>query len=391
MDETVANISTVKHVLKKKEKPIKKKIPVRMFSGDTSIPDQIVIFYNKKIDFDRIDKIIKHKYAVLKELIPEKEKEIQIRKKGIKKELECSKIKNHEHMISVLENEINDYKKDISCNEYILSTREILDKLTNGHGNDEEMIEKYFTICRKHIRIDFIRDSQEAGNCRNCGEKIDESVQPDAIQPCLNCDCLNAVMRPTKYVRDIEYGNTVYDEDIINFIKVLDKFEGKNTAHINEGLYDELDEYMENINMKKGEYYRGLPPMEDGEKEGTSKKILWQALESLGYNQYYDEASYLCHVYWGWTLPDLSTYRDRMIEIYQSTQAVWHRIKKDFDRSASLGTQYRLYVQLCSLDYPYCKKENFRIQEMVDSLRLHNRAWTRMCKETGVKCCLISS
>lgn len=391
MNKTVTSSATLKHVLKKKEKKKKKKIPIKMFSGDTSVPDQIVIFYNKKIDFDRIDKVIQHKYNVLKELIPEKEKEIESRNRDIKKQTECSKIKNHEKEIKNLKKEIEDYRNDVSLNEYISSTRKILEDLLGDYGSDEELIEKYFSICRKYIQIDFIRDSQEAGKCKNCGEKIEESIQPDDIQPCPYCDCLNSVMRPTKYVRDIEYGNTVYDEDIINFIKVLDKFEGKNTTQIHSKLYEELDEYMENINMKKGEYYRGLPLTKDGEKEGTSKKILWQALESLGYNQYYEEASYLCHVYWGWSLPDLSSYRDKMIEIYQSTQTVWHRIKKDFDRSASLGTQYRLYVQLCALDYPYCKKENFRIQEMVDSLRLHNRAWTRMCQETGVKCCLISS
>ena len=378
MNETITISATLRHVLKKKEKKKKKKIPIRMFSGDTSIPEKIVIFYNKKIDFDKIDKVIQHKYNVLKELIPEKEKEIMKMKRDLKKQNECSKIKNINQKITDLKNGIKDYEKDISLNKYMVSTRDILVNLNEGHGIFEELVEEYFIICRKYIQIDFIRDSLDARKCKNCGEKIEDPSQPDAIQPCPNCDCLNAVMRPTKYVRDIEYGNAVYDEDIINFIKVLDKFEGKNTTQIHEGLYKELDDYMENINMKSGDYYRCLPLTENGEKDETSKKILWQALENLGYNQYYEEASYLCHVYWGWELPDLTTYRDKMIEIYQSTQGVWHRIKKDFDRSASLGTQYRLFVQLCALDYPHCKKENFRIQEMVDSLRLHNRAWTRM-------------
>ena len=391
MDEQLTSSATIKHVLKKKKVKKKKKIPVKMFSGDESIPDQIVIYYKKKIDFSRIDETIQHKYHILKSTIPKLEREIEERKREIKTHQDQSKINHHEQEIKRIRNEINDYENDISLNDYISSTRDILGDLLGEYSNDEEKMDQYFTLCRKHIQIDLIRDSKEANFCRGCGQRIEETVQLDTIQACPHCDCLNSVMRPTKYIRDIEYGNSVYDEDIINFIKVLDKFEGKNTTNIHESLYDELDEYMENVNMKHGEYYRALPLTKDGEKKGTSKKILWQALESLGYNQYYEEASYLCHVYWGWALPDLSAYRDKLIEDYQSTQAVWLRIKKDFDRSASLGTQYRLYVQLCALDYPYCKKENFRIQEMVDSLRLHNRAWARMCKETGVKCCLISS
>ena len=362
-----------------------------MFTGDNSIPDKIVIYYKKKIDFDRIHKAIVYKYEVLKKTIPDMERKRKELLDSNSKTSDMSKILFNKKQIKKIETEIEDYKNDKSLNEYISSTEEILSELKGERGNDEDLIETYFSICRKYINIDFIRSSDEAGKCRGCGEKIEENIQSDDLQVCPHCDCLNTVMRPSKYTRDIEFGNTFYDEDIINFIKVMDKFEGKNTTPIHDGLYDELDLYMENINMKKGEYYRSLPLKEDGEKEGTSKAILWQALESLGHNQYYDVAPYICHVYWGWKLPDLTLYRDKLIEDYQSTQAVWVRIKKDYKRSASLGTQYRLYVQLLAVGYPYCKKENFRIQEMVESLRMHNHAWKRMCEEAGVDYHPISS
>ena len=73
---------------------------------------------------------------------------------------------------------------------------------------------------------------------------------------------------------------------------------------------------------------------------------------------------------------------------YQLTQKVWNNIKQEYKRSASLGTQYRLYVHLASLDFP-CKREDFKIQDMPDSLRLHNSAWERMCKECNIKCVTI--
>ena len=146
-----------------------------------------------------------------------------------------------------------------------------------------------------------------------------------------------------------------------------------------------LDEYFLEKEMKIGHYYKMKPLNSEGKKDGTSKKILWNALEYLGFNQYYDEINYISHVYWGWKLPDLKLYRDQIIKDYQLTQQVWQKIKKDYKRSASLGTQYRLYVQLKAVGYPNCKREDFKIQEMVESLRLHNSAWERMCKECNIK------
>ena len=137
--------------------------------------------------------------------------------------------------------------------------------------------------------------------------------------------------------------------------------------------------------METGEYYRNQPFTENGKKAGTSRKKLWMALEKLNYNQFYDETSYIAHIYWGWAIPDLSLYRDQIIKDYQNTQTVWNRIKHDYKRSASLGTQYRLYVHLLAVNYPYCEREDFKIQDMVESLRLHNHAWQRMCQEANVK------
>ena len=54
---------------------------------------------------------------------------------------------------------------------------------------------------------------------------------------------------------------------------------------------------------------------------------------------------YIAHIYWGWKIPDLTLYRDQIIKDYQITQQIWNDIKKDYNRSASLGTQYRI---ICS-------------------------------------------
>lgn len=390
MSETIKLDNTSRSVLKKKKEQKKKKIPFKIFSGNVDIPDRIVIYYYNKIDFNTIDFTIKHKYKTLEKYLPDMKKKL-INKLEIlnsSDSLEFSAQLQLQEDCKTIEADIDDLTHEKSLKKYIQDSDKILKELKTNPK--PKLVEKYFTICREHIKIDFIQNIEEEIKCIGCGEKLEEVNQVDTLQVCSVCDTINPCMKPSKYNRDIEFGNTVYDEDIINFIKVLDKFEGKNTCPIHQSLYDELDEYMENINMRKGEYYRKQPLNEKGKKDGTSKRLLWQALESLGYNQYYEEASRICHCYWGWKLPDLSFYRDRLIEDYQSTQAVWNRIKGEFKRSASLGTQFRLYVQLMAVGYE-CDREDFRIQEMVDSLRLHIKAWSRMCKESGVPFHQISS
>ena len=141
--------------------------------------------------------------------------------------------------------------------------------------------------------------------------------------------------------------------------------------------------------MKTGEYYRNLELNSKGKKEGTSKKKLWNALENTGNNKYYDESNFIAHKYWGWELPDITLHRERLISDYQRTQQVWNNIKIRYNRSASLGTQFRLYVHLKAIDYE-CDRDDFKIQDMVDSLRIHNDAWRKMCEETNLKYIFVS-
>ncbi len=357
-----------------------------MFAGCDSIPDRIIIYFDKKIEYDKIDKTIKFKFQKLKETIPHLRGKRKRYEKELEGERDVSRVIYLKKEIEKISNTIKDYQYDISIGKYIELTQSILEQIELSPDSvSQSLMDIYFSIAKKYINIDIIREVTEENRCVNCREHIDDDTNVDNVVICPHCDAINTIMRLTKFTRDVEYGNTVYDEDITNFIKVLEKFEGKNSTPIHESLYDELDEYMKSIDIKPGNFYRDLPLNAEGKKEGTSKRLLWQALERLKYNQYYDEVNRIAHVYWGYALPDLSHYRDQLIEDYQNTQTVWKKIKKDYDRSASLGTQYRLYKHLLAVGYPNCRREDFRIQEMIDSLRLHDHAWKRMCEETGVK------
>ena len=328
-------------ILKKTKHVVKKTIPTKILGENSDqIPDMIMVIYDQKINVDQIDEVIKFK----------------LKKKNMIKDL-----KKYEEFST---EKINKYK----CNK------------------NKESLEDYLDLCSSYIKVERIKTVKNNFKCAACGRDLEDLKEDsDGIVTCPVCNCINSYMKPAVYQRDFEKFNYYFDEDINNFVKILDKFEGKTNLILDKDFLQLLDNYFVNIGMKKGEEIRKLHCSLDGKKPGTSRKILWNALEKLGFSQYYDETSYICNIYWGWKLPDLTKYRDQLIKDYQLSQNIWNSIKIEYKRSASLGTQFRLYVQLMAVGYPHCSRDDFKIQENIESLRLHNDAWKRMCERCNIK------
>ena len=385
------NIFIPKDVLKKKNKNLRQEIPRNIFAGnENSIPDKIIIYYSDNIDLKIIDNAIKYRFNKLKSGIGDIKEDI----KHLRKEKDKNKLVAERHAIEKVIQEklkfIDSIQNNILLQKYLNETTEIIKKYEEC--KDINIAELYLIKAENYINIEKIKKLENNFICKGCDYNLFKlSEDRDGFFVCPSCNMLNQSLKPNKYVKDLENYNTTYDEDINNFVKIIDKFEGKNTISIHKELYQELDEYFVEKGMKSGYFYRNLPVLDNGKKEGTSRRKLWTALEKLGYNQYYDETSYIANIYWGWVIPDLKLYRDQIIKDYQNTQQVWNNIKIDYKRSASLGTQYRLYVNLLAVNYPHCERDDFKIQDMVESLRLHNHAWQRMCQVANIKYYAVSS
>ena len=330
----------LKSILRKKEKINRKEIPNRIINDDMpEIPDKIRVIYENKINTKHIREVIIHR---------------------------LKKLQKNDRLQIFLQEEpkFKEYYQSNICKE----TTEI-----------------YLDFCSKFIMIERIKNISHEFKCKGCGINLDElNEEKEGFVICDICSCINSYLIPNQYVRDIEKHMFYLDEDTNNFIKILDKFEGKTTLILDETFFKKLDDYFLSIGGVCGEKIRELPLDDNGKKEGTSRKMLWGALEKIGFSQYYDETSYIANLYWGWSLPDLKNYKDQILKDYQNTQNAWNLIKTEYKRTASLGTQYRLYVHLLAAGYPHCEKEDFKIQENVESLRLHNDAWKKMCEMSNV-------
>lgn len=331
----------LKNILQKKSKTERKSIPTKIFNYETDeIPEKIRVIYQKKIN-------IKH----IKEVI-----EFKLRKNN-----------------------------DLEKLEKFLEEESIFSDLYNSN-QDKDSLELYLDTCSKYIRIERIKNTQNNFLCRGCEFDLgDTKEDSEGSVICPVCNCVNTYLLPNTYTRDIEKNIFFFDEDTNNFIKILDKFEGKTSLILNNEFLEKLDEYFLSTGFVSGEEIKKLPLDDRGKKKGTNKKMLWHALEKIGYSQYYDETSYIANIYWGWELPDLTKFREQILRDYQSTQNVWANLKEEYKRSASLGTQFRLFVHLMAVGYPKCDREDFKIQENVESLRLHNEAWKKMCELCNIK------
>lgn len=330
----------LKSILRRKEKSERKKIPSKIINDDLEeIPDKIRVIYESKINISHIKEIIIHRLKKLNE--------IQKLETFLQEEIKYS-----------------DFYNQNKC---------------------KETSELYLDLCSRYIRIERIKNISNEFNCKGCGTSLEDlKEEKEGIIICPVCNCINSYLIPNQYTRDIEKNIFYLDEDTNNFVKILDKFEGKTSLILDSSFFELLDEYFLSIGFVTGEEIRKQPLNVMKKKDRVSKKMLWNALEKIGYSQYYDETSYIANAYWGWKLPCLKNYKEQILRDYQNTQNAWNLIKTEYKRTASLGTQYRLYVHLLAVNYPYCEKDDFKIQENVESLRLHNDAWKKMCDMCNV-------
>jgi hypothetical protein len=381
------NFIVPQDIIKRKKKTKRTVLPEKIFfADDEEVPDKIIVYLSEKINLEQIDRAINYKFSKLKDDLENKEKLINVLETKLNKAVIESERKDLQIKIIREKEYFTLIRDDILLEKYKTESKELLDNYKESDKKLDKVID-FLDIAEKYINIEVIKKIEDNIKCNGCSLDLKEVGENfDGIYICPQCNCINNYIKPIKHVKDSEhYLMNTGDDDINNFIKVLSKFEGKNVSLIPDILYKKLDEYFINRDMEKGDFYKKKDNNNEGKKKGTSKKKMWAALEELGYNQYYDEINYITHVYWGWKLPDLTLFRDQIIKDYQITQQVWQRIKKDYKRSASLGTSFRLLSHLKAVNYPYCKREDFKIQDMVESLQLHNDAWRRMCEETGVK------
>ena len=227
------------NIFKKKDK-VRKKIPDNIFAGtNKSVPDKIHIYYSSKIDIKRINDIILYKFNVLNKTREEISNKIKLLKTKVKKQKLMSIVSDYENKIKENEKLLKDYSENKTLAKYIKET----EKFLNMSSPSIDDCKDYINIASKYINIEILKKNKQIFCCKGCGFDLEKAMEEEEnVYICPNCNCFNNFLSPCNYIKDVEYGKSV-DEDVSNFSKILDKFEGKNDIEIEEDLIVKLDNF----------------------------------------------------------------------------------------------------------------------------------------------------
>lgn len=300
------------------------------------------------------------------------------------------RIKTYNNSVKDILSEYNKFKGKVKTIIFDIEYEKSYSEISDNDRYRIRLIESFLDIASEYIHIDVIRlNEQPADICSGCGTSLSKvAVNDEGTLRCPNIDCQTEhnVIILSKLAKDgsrINTNNANTDESIDNFLRAFVRYQGLQPDIPDESLYCELDEYFAQIDRPLGEEIRKLPLNSRGRRGDTNHKMLWNALSEIGRAGYYEDANLIGHIYWGWTLPNVMQYKERIISHYRATQEVFFQIPlEERDRSSSLGTQFRLMKHLQAIGHE-CYIDEFKIADNPDSLRTHNRLWRMMCE--GVK------
>jgi hypothetical protein len=344
-------------------------------------------FILSKLDERVKNSKIPFKLAALEEGL--KERQTLVEKKDKLRRIEKLKLKQ-ERLSTIKE----DYTKDVSriVEQYgklgpidkVLSFAKEKAKEENPLKKElrERLIATYLELTRKYYKINAVLEGKEA-TCPGCGQEYPKEIVDEfSCTACENCGVERKLMAKvpvsTENVKDNINRNNY--EDRKNFIKSMERFQGRQVIKNTSFLFRDLDSYFTSYGYENGEKIRSRPLDNRGKKKGTNKKTMFEALAEKGYAHYYKNINLICHLYWGWALPDISGIEEKLLQDYDSFQRVYEKIKTS--RKFGLNNDYMLLILLLKQNYK-CSEEDFKIVKTEEIFEDYEETRRMVYKELG--------
>ena len=240
------------------------------------------------------------------------------------------------------------------------------------------LISNYLEIARRYITINVIHEIPFDNTCPNCkGDLTNVPIDDDhGVQRC-PCGLERCSLTRTNIYSDSTKPTTSRNgyDDRDNFLKALRRYEGKQPNRLPENLIPILDRHYESFGLPKCEEIKQMPLTERGSRGNTSREMMFKALYATGNVAYYEDINLICHIYWGWSLPDISYLEDQIMDDYDKTQRIYESLPKE--RKSNLNIQYRLFKHLQMRKHK-CSIDDFKIVKTRDILEYHDSIWRQM-------------
>ena len=240
------------------------------------------------------------------------------------------------------------------------------------------LISNYLEIARRYITINVIHEIPFDNTCPNCKQDLTDVPIDDehGVQRC-PCGLERCSLTRTNIYSDSTKPTTSRNgyDDRDNFLKALRRYEGKQPNRLPEHLTDILNRHFASFGLPSSEEIKQMPLTEKGTRGTTSREMMFKALYATGNVAYYEDINLICHIYWGWTLPDVSYLEDQIMDDYDKTQRIYESLPKE--RKSNLNIQYRLFKHLQMRKHK-CSIDDFKIVKTRDILEYHDSIWRQM-------------
>ena len=387
-----------------------------VFQEEELLPESIEGEYTYDYNILAIDNILMKKFE------QDKNKNLDVYRNKL--ELEKQKIlerqtlierKSSRRKIEKYEEDIKKYEENIERDEYLKKTEDLIKSykklgtistiVSFKKNNREEdappedeksqmvrhrIISEYLEHARKYIGINLIRTYLNSGSCPACGAKYNdiELIEDDSgSMVCPICNMEKVLIYKNPFFSDgcrVNNSRNNY-EDRANFEKVLMRYQGKQITKPDRELYIKLDEYFLSKGLPSSDDYQKMPLMLNGRKEKSSRELMFEALSNINCSGYYDDINLICHVFFGWKLPDVSHLEEEIMRDYDISQRIYEQLPNREGRKSSLNSQWRLYVLLKRRGWP-CRSRDFKIPMTQNILEYHKMVWKQICNILGWEC-----
>lgn len=244
------------------------------------------------------------------------------------------------------------------------------------------IIEKYLSNITELAEIRIINRSAELVPCVECGIPLrDLRISHEGT-----CTCECGKIFPCVVERSeredssdvVSVAARTLNTDSIE--KRLTSFQGRQRAKIDKTVIEKIDAHLVKVQgMRPAEEIRRLPHDEYGKKEGTSVAILRDCMKQCDLSDHNKNLDMIGHLLWGWRLPDLSQYMDRIATNIMRSKEELARIGDQ----KSLNNDVMLYWHLNAVGVKV-RREDFVLPSTERTRIWHNEMIAQISSNIGI-------
>ena len=227
------------------------------------------------------------------------------------------------------------------------------------------LILEYMRIAKNYVNVtNFMQNTQKI-LCSSCHcDKLSGDVNDNSLLVCKGCGSITEILDDAPTFKDSERVNMAARYTYTckgHFIEAMNRFEGKQNVDIEDYVIETLKNELKLHNLTEAT---------------VTKDHIYMFLSECKLSDFYADINLIFFLVSGSSPPDITDYRNELLDMYDQLQDVYSTVKDD-RRLNALNVNWTLYKLLQLLDYK-CKKEDFFCLKTPAKQGEHEQTWYEM-------------